>query len=286
MSIWDRILLWLKRKPQPTPTPTPAPTPTPTPVPDPVPPATPTPPAKALFVGDYSTGDFSQWLYVQNRNFNDSARRYTPSYPATIVTDPVKGVVARYELRTGDGALGENGSVVNRSEVEGPHDKTGANEGDIRWYQFATKFGAGFPIPKGSEWAVTQDWHSTSPSGSGPIEWNIDTSGRWCLRVEPQSRPGAYLGGVDVWRTPIGTDWHDVTMQVCWSASDTVGWIKLWHNGIPQVLLTGGTTYYGRTMVPGYGVYYKEGYYRKSTSATGVVFHAGFRVATTEAGLG
>jgi hypothetical protein len=38
--------------------------------------------------------------------------------------------------------------------------------------------------------------------------------------------------------------------------------------------------------MPGGGaVYYKEGYYREPMAPTGIVYHAGFRAASTEAGL-
>jgi hypothetical protein len=58
--------------------------------------------AATLFVGDYSTGDFSQWDSVQNRGYNGDAVRYVPTYSATVVDDPVKGKVARFEVRSGD----------------------------------------------------------------------------------------------------------------------------------------------------------------------------------------
>ena len=45
---------------------------------------------------------------------------------------------------------------------------------------------------------------------------------------------------------PLGTDWHDVKMQILWSASDTVGFIRLWLNGVRQTFLDGSDTYYVR----------------------------------------
>jgi hypothetical protein len=93
----------------------------------------------------------------------------------------------------------------------------------------------------------------------------------------------------------LGTDWHDFKMRIVWSRSDGVGSIQLWHNGVRQTLLQGpygtridgGTTYLHRTLHPSSNsVYYKEGYYRNpNISVTGVVYHAGFRSASEEAGL-
>jgi hypothetical protein len=79
----------------------------------------------------------------------------------------------------------------------------------------------------------------------------------------------------------LGTDWHDVTMQINWSASDSVGFVRLWLNGVRQNFVNGSDTYYVRTLIPGTRtVYYKEGYYRKAMQPTGIVYHTGFRVAT------
>jgi len=246
-------------------------------------------PTARLFSGDYGTGDFSQWLYVQNRNFNGTASDYAPSYPATIVSDPVKGNVARFEVHEGDGAIGENGNVVNRSEVEAPHATSGGIEGQTRWYQFSVRFDPAFPLNEpDSGWAVTNGWHASTPIGSGPIEFAVDpVEGSWRLDIERQSRPAVYLGStLTLWKVPLGTDWHDVKMQIHWSPSDADGWIRLWHNGVPQTLANGSDTYFVRTMVPGTsGVYYKEGYYRKAMKEPGVVYHTGFRSADDESAL-
>ena len=58
--------------------------------------------AATLFVGDYSTGDFSQWPSVQNRGYNGDGVDYVPTYSATVVDDPSKGKAARFEVRSGD----------------------------------------------------------------------------------------------------------------------------------------------------------------------------------------
>ena len=97
-----------------------------------------------------------------------------------------------------------------------------------------------------------------------------------------QSAPGVYQKTITIWEAPLGTDWHDVKMQVHFSTSDGKGWIRLWHNGVRQTFTNGADTYYVRTLVPGTTtVYYKEGYYRKAMNPTGIVYTTGFR-ATDE----
>jgi hypothetical protein len=240
--------------------------------------------AATLFVGDYSTGDFSQWPSVQNRGYNGDGVHYVPTYPATVVDDPLKGKVARFEVRAGD-YPGFGGG--ERSQV-GASDLTGGTEGQTRWYEFSTRFDPTFPQNHADlGWGVTNGWHPDSSTGSSPFNWSVGTkNGYWSLNVTQQSAPGVYLKTITIFDVPLGTDWHDVKMQVHFSTSDTTGWIRLWHNGVRQTFLNGADTYFVRTLIPGTTtVYYKEGYYREAMAPTGVVFTTGFRCATDEAAL-
>ena len=78
--------------------------------------------AQPMFIGDYSTGDFSQWAMVQNRGYNGPGVGYVPTYSATVVTDPAKGKAARFELRSGDrpapGFAGGERSEVGSTAAE------------------------------------------------------------------------------------------------------------------------------------------------------------------------
>ena len=89
-------------------------------------------------------------------------------------------------------------------------------------------------------------------------------NGYWSLVVNKQSSPGVYLQSSSILDTPLAVgSWHDVTMQILWSTSDDVGWIRLWLNGKRQTFVNGSDTFHVRTLIPGTGtVYYKEGYYR------------------------
>ena len=78
-------------------------------------------------------------------------------------------------------------------------------------------------------------------------------------------------------------------MQICWSTSDTTGFVQLWLNGVRQTFTDGSQTFYVRTLIPGAArpsVYYKEGYYRENGIVpTGIVYHTGFRCAAAEEAL-
>lgn len=242
--------------------------------------------AATMFIGDYSTGDFSQWPSVQNPAYNGPGVDYVPSYSATVVNDPVKGKAARFEVRSGDWpgfAAGE------RSDVGANAGDTGGTEGMVRWYEFSTMFDPSFPQNHADlGWGVTNGWHPDSSVGSAGFEWSVGTrNGYWSLVVDEQTRPGVYVRDYTIFETPLTVgQWHDVKMQVNWSTDPRKGWIRLWLNGIRQRFADGSDSYYLSTLVPGTTTcYYKEGYYRQGAKQTGVVYHSGFRAASDESGL-
>lgn len=240
--------------------------------------------AAPLFIGDYSTGDFSQWPTVQARGYNDSASDYVPTYSARVVQDPDKGQVARYEVRPGDVPPFGGGE---RSEVQGGT-VSGGVEGQTRWYRFSTRFDHSYPANHADlGWAVTNQWHAYA-GGSPPVSWTTSMkNGYWSLTIEKQSAPDEYLGQLSIFDTPLVVgQWHDVMMAIHWSSSDDRGWVRLWLNGIQQTLANGDDTYFVRTLIPGTTeVYYKEGVYREPTSSTDIVYHTGFRAAASALAL-
>lgn len=251
--------------------------------------ATGPPPFSGLMNGDYSTGNFSQWEVLQNRVYNSTAANYPGTfYGATIITDPTKSqLVARYEVRSGDNPGFSPGT--ERSQVQAPVSTTGGTEGQIRWYAFSVRFDSTFPQDHADRgFGVTNGWHPTSSTGSGPIQWATHwRNGYWNFLANRQSAPGTYIDTLNMWEIPLGTAWHDVKLQVLFSASDSTGWVQMWHNGVRQTFRNGTQTYSVRTLVPGASsVYYKEGYYSNAMTPTRIVYNTNFRCATTEAGLG
>lgn len=234
-------------------------------------------PGTPVFVGDYSTGDFSQWPVVQNKNYNGAGRSWTPNYSAAIINDSAKGKAARFEVRDGDKP---SWSAGERSQVQGP-DSTGGPEGSQMWFQFSLKFDPSFPKDhRDVGWAITNGWHPNSPTGSSPFQWALHwQNGYWSLLANLQSAPGVYEKTICLWQTPMGSDWHDVIMHVYHSTSDSKGWIKLWHNGTRQTFTNGKDVYNVRTIVPQTtGSYYKEGLYREaSATATAILYCSKFR---------
>lgn len=242
-----------------------------------------------LFTGDYSTGNFRQWVALSNKITNGMPASYPGGYPAAIVPlDGDCGFAARYELRTGDIPLiggGERSEVSNSGLAD-------AAEGDVRFYAFSVKFDSGFPTNhKDLGWGRTNQFHDGAGFPTISWGWEPATSapnGYWSLIQNPQSSPGVYLGAVSLLNVPLSLgNWHDIKMEMKHSTSDAVGYVRVWLNGVAQTL-AGGSTFTGRTMVPGGtgAVHYQEGYYRFTpVAATGIVYHTGFRAADSESSL-
>lgn len=244
--------------------------------------------SQRLFVGDYATGDFSQWPLMATRFYGSPTgmlpgKDYVDEYPATIVKDADKGNAARYEVRKGDFVGSTESSQVTTTAVA-----TGGMEGQTTWYSFSARFDASFPKNHATlGWGVTNQWHEGSnEGGSPPVSMNVGMrNGYWSLGIVPQDAPGDPDGDAySVWDVPLGTAWHDIKLQIHWSTTN--GWIRLWHNGVRQSLLGSVDTFPVATLIPGTNsVYYKEGYYRKPMMPTGLLYLSGFRAATGEAEL-
>lgn len=247
-----------------------------------------------LMNGDYSTNNFSQWSYIENEYYQGVPSGYTsPVYSLGLTDDAIYGKAARFEVRSGDSPfLG-----TERSEVlDFSDNRTGGDfDGDVRWYRFATKFDATYPTNAAS-WGLVNQWHDPNGStfGSPLIVWSPDqNNGYFSLVYQRQQPGGVYLGNVTLWQTPLarGT-WHEIKMQICWSANNAIGTQRLWYRqgggSWQRQQFTGGVwVWTERTLGDGGpGVYYKEGRYRSPDADTDVVYHAGFRCATSEAALG
>jgi hypothetical protein len=214
-------------------------------------------PGRVLRRADWETGDLRQWDYAETV----SRRRIR------AVRHSVQGRFAgRFEVRNGEDPLGNYGE---RAEVL---IRTGEREGQVRWYSWSTKFPRNFPIVNRWSWQVFTQWHSRA-NGPPPLGWYIEGN-RIVLKAHRHAAPGRLIGIRDIWRGPIRRGkWHHIKMRVRWSGSDRRGWVELWMNG-RRVVKRARV----RTMYPGYGNYFKQGYYRcNCLTRTGVVYHDGFR---------
>lgn len=212
--------------------------------------------SKEVFVGDFETGDASQWGSCQ------TASGGCNPYAITIVSgaDAHQGkYAARFEIHPGDIA-----ASGNRTEVRGPSQANVA-EGDERWYEFSLKFDNSFTNPTGG-WFIVAQWHRSNPdSGSPPLSVEVSKSG--VLELHNNDANASPL--------PIGPikkgQWVDYVLHVKFSSSS--GFVEAWENGVQKVQKTTRAT-----GSPG-GNYLKMGIYRdKKDSSNEVVYEDGVRV--------
>lgn len=239
-----------------------------------------------IFTGDYSGGTFGQWTNMQNKFINGAPDEYPGGYPAAVISeDGDAGYVARFEVRDGDVPPFGGGE---RSEV-GAVGPTDAESGDTYCYAFSTKFDATFPTNHGElGWGVTNQWCDGSTGGSPTVHWGWqwgDPDNGWFLNHVPQSSPAVYEDITRLVDVPLNRGyWHDIRMEIKFSPSVSTGYVRVWVDEIAQNLGGAGTTFVGRTMIPGDSVAsYHEGYYRDNAmTTTGIIYHAGFRMADSD----
>jgi hypothetical protein len=218
-------------------------------------------PGAVSFRGDYETGTLSQWHGVQTV----AGDRITVS--ASPVAQGAKS--GRFEVRHGDVWQGSTG---NRAEVVA---QTGEREGDDRWYQWSTMFADGYPSTT-TGWQIFTQWHATV-GGSQPMivfYASGDSLGFKTVESGADLKPKP---SVTRWSGPMNRgSWHTFRLHVKWSANASQGYIELWHNGDKVVDHASVAT-----IIPGYGVYLKQGMYRSGDiGPSGVVYHDGLTVTS------
>lgn len=241
--------------------------------------------ASRLFVGDFETGNFSQWSRCQNAEIGSNSCDSPQFGHSMQVEDKVvrQGkFAARFEVREGDHPQGM--CCGDRAEVLGAAAEE--NEGDDLWYQWSSYFADGFPASEG--WYVVSQWHARR-DGVPPISLGRVADGLWGLVIQTWDGPESMGALFKPWATPVVTGvWTDLKFHIGWSASDDFGFVEMWVNGVRQTFTdapcAGQIRCSVRTLMPGGdGVYFKQGYYRQnSTVPIGVVYHDGFSVARTE----
>lgn len=220
--------------------------------------------SREVFVGDYETGDFSQWGTCQSAVTNsgcDAVGRGNRSMRIVGAPDAHQGrFAARYDLGPGDVP---NFGGGERTEVRAGAAGADVRAGDERWYQFSMKFPTDFENPTGG-WFIVMQWHAGS--GSPPMAININRDG------------AVQIGGDGVPSAPKKTlgpvrrgEWVDYTLHVRFSRSAADGFVEGWENGRQTVPRT------ARASMTSGSNYLKQGIYRDTGPSTSVMLD-GLRV--------
>ncbi|MDH3225888.1 MAG: polysaccharide lyase [Thermoleophilia bacterium] len=218
-------------------------------------------PGTRVFSASYENGSTSPWR----------VRETVSAERIKVVSSPKAAQgnrSVRFEVRPGEDPLGNFG---DRAELAfaGPS----IEEGQEYWYEWFTLFPQGFPTESSRVWQVFSQWHSRG-NGPPPLGWYIDGN-QMVLTANRHAAERQNLGARILWRGAIKPgQWRRIRMNVKFSGSDSVGFVRLWIDG-KQVISKASV----RTTYPGLGNYFKQGYYRCACSnATAVVHHDGLTI--------
>jgi hypothetical protein len=277
-----------KAKPRTPPVPVstpPAPT-TATPAPTTATPAPTPPPSPVIWNGDLSTGDLSQYGYVQG------CPGPSPVQGVSVVNSPVHpGWQHSVQFTVSDQSVNANCPIL------GSPGHPNANllspqlfkPGDDDYIGFSTFFPSGFPqicapwVP--GCFMQVAEVYGPPFGGSSPVD--IMVFGNQLIM-------GTHTSGT-IWRSstsiPYGTAWNDFVLHVHFSTDPTAGFVELYYNGQPQTFSNGSTRFYEATLQPGVnwdGVHpdtFDLQQYRGNNPIMGTttVYQTGAKVATTYA---
>lgn len=220
--------------------------------------------APQRFVGNYETGDLSQWNEIQ---------RAAPARISVVRSPRAQGrFSARFEARRGEYVGGDSKARVNRSEVA-IRDRSPA-EGEERWYRWHTRLARRFPVVPRNDFLSLMQWKRVDNRNPLPLGFGI--RGR---RLRIASNGTMYLGRI----TP-GV-WHRFVVHARWSSDARRGFFEIWMDGRRIVKRTARRNIWkaGGQAIPHY---IKQGLYKGDATPSTYVHHDGFVMAESRAALG
>ena len=208
--------------------------------------------ASVVWVGDFESGNHSQWTRTQMVSSDRLALVASPRRQGSYA---IKATV-----KQGDDPINSSG---NRNELV---KMTREAVGSEYYYRWSTMFDSTFPSVR--TWQLFTQWHHEGSSGSPPVEFYVYGEE---IRLNIGGSPG-----VIVWRTPlVRGQWQDFIFHVKWSPDSSVGFVELYLNGklvMPKRFIA--------TQFSGQLNYLKIGLYRSDTVAQpGIVYHDGWTMA-------
>jgi hypothetical protein len=218
-------------------------------------------PPPASWVGDFETGDLTQYAWLLAA---DTDR-------VTVRTDtPRQGLrYARFTAQDDD--------VYPVTPTENPRAQVTTSRllfpGMERWFTWSTRFPSSLPVVPPDGWLVFWQWHGYPYVGSPSVGFGVLGD---VVNIE---RNQSY-GYDEIWRAPLVRDaWQDFILRVNFAQDDT-GFIELWLNGASQTFSNGRRRVYMRTIEPDQisGVELSATIYRKKGMfAVGTLDHDALR---------
>jgi hypothetical protein len=234
--------------------------------------------ARPAWVGNFDGGALGQW----------TTRQAVPG-GVELVKKPRRDgrYAARFEVRPGDDPIDANGE---RAELATGVSEIGGTEGTTTWYGWSTYFPRSLHPTLGERTTnIFTQWHQTKlerPTCAPPVTFHLGTESRTpTLRL--RLRGGRELstcvyesmGNWDFGKVEYNR-WYDFVVHVRWSSDPDDGFIEVWLNGenvVPRMTAA--------TLIPGAGVYLKQGYYRTESRKKSVIFHDAMRRGSSRAAV-
>lgn len=211
-----------------------------------------------MFLGDFSTGDLSQYAVVQNRDLNGPPPAGYCTYSLCVRNGGVGHEnAARFEVRPGDQTSFDAAESRNERCEIGRSPGTDYAEGDERWYEFSLGVPAGFRPPAGEGGgyhSVVMQWHGSGLNLSLDAKGNLIIFHRWEQRHQ-------VIGALDPGA------WHDYVLHVKHSPDSAVGFVEAWRDGVNTV-----PKFHTATMGSSPDRYWKLGLYRGPEGFTQVLW--------------
>jgi hypothetical protein len=234
------------------------------------------PSASALFVGDFETGDLTQW----DNSFQQLPGRFSVVASDGAVSPRQGSRMARVETRQGDDPIDTGGNIcmVYRSNnIFGHYDVHGTD----RYTGFSVYIPSGFPYVPNQRWNYIFEWHGDNNS-QAPFKIGINSI---ISAANPTVGFAAELnyGSVSApsqtrWRLGnLATGrWVDFVARVKWGLTD--GIVEVWMNGVKKVSATRIQTWYPSGLSK---VQPQLGYYRAAYSRTVVLYLDAFTIGNS-----
>jgi hypothetical protein len=194
---------------------------------------TPAPSSPLVWSGDFSTGDLSQWGYVQD----------CPGSIKVVPNPAGSGNVAQFSVSDQDihtncpllqPGTNPNAFLASRQLF---------HNGDDMYISLSEYFPVGFPST--TNWFQVAELYGQPYGGSPPL--GIDVAGNNLVL----SRDATH--GYDTpWKTPIQQGvWQNLVLHVKFSPDPAVGFVEIWDNGVQQTFSDGTQRLMMDTLIPG-----------------------------------
>jgi hypothetical protein len=236
------------------------------------------------FVGDFETGDLSQWPYLGD------------AHGVSVVGTPTSGPASRHAAKAETTNAPDSSNGGDASYVEtGSFGLPWENDGADAWFGMAVLLPSGanpafpgkFTSSPSSGWNMFMEWHiSPGVGGSSPYVGVRNSNGapRLVLRLVGGPEANPQTQWVDD-PTPLQYDhWYDISVRMKWSPNPAIGYAEWWVDGVRK-FADSFPTLYSRNDGTASSVMFDAGHYRGTQAWTDTVYFDGVRVGPTRSSV-